>query len=145
MGSILGLTTLSGPEGRFVLYSRSTSQDFVLGLYNIPEKTSVDLGINTLPEKCVWSLLQTEIVYCAVPNFIEPQTYPDSWYQGVTTFSDEIWRINLESKVFDLLTTPLRDGGEEVDAINLILDEKEEYLLASSTKILFIQIKKVAI
>ena len=125
LGNINGLTTLTSPSGKLVLYS---DNNLSLNIYNIATKTPIPTGAKTLPEKCVWNNTST-IIYCAVPKFIDSGDYPDTWYQGEVSFNDEIWKIDAATGSASLVTDPSQlPGGEETDGIKLSLDDGENYL-----------------
>jgi hypothetical protein len=129
LGGIAGLTAQVSPSGKFVLYADSS---LAMKLYDISNKTSKDLGVKTEPEKCVWS--QDNInVYCAVPQSLPAGNYPDSWYQGLVSFNDSIWKINTETDSFSLLLNP-SSAGENMDGINLELSQKENHLFLINKK-----------
>lgn len=131
LGDINGLTTLTAPDGNLVLYS---GKDMILRLYHTDQHTSENLGVKTLPEKCTWNKNST-YVYCAVPKEIYGNNYPDSWYQGETSFSDEIWRIDvLNSNASIVVNLSNMDGGEEIDGIRLTVDDNEDYLFFMNKK-----------
>ena len=131
LGGINGLTTLTSPDGRMVLYSNN---NLSLSVFNRNTGNSNLLGVKTLPEKCAWGLA-SDIIYCAVPRFIEQAQYPDSWYQGEISFSDEIWKIDVESGNTTMIADPvLVENGEEIDAIKLNLDEGQNYLFFVNKK-----------
>lgn len=130
LGDVNGLTTLTSPNGKLVLYSDSS---LALSNYDVAKKTSVPLGLRTLPEKCVWGSA-SDIVYCAVPKIPVGVLYPDAWYQGEVSFSDQIWKINITTGNTELLSDPLVVSGEEVDGIKLSLDSTQKYLLFVNKK-----------
>jgi len=134
LGGISGLTTLTSPDENNILYSESGSGLFTLNIYKTEEKLVQTLPLITLPEKCVWSVLDTNIIYCAVPTAIPSDTYPDSWYQGLVSFSDEIWALDIITFSTELIASPTELAREEIDAINLSLDPKEEYLFFTNKK-----------
>lgn len=96
-GGTLGLTTKVNPKGDMVLYSTSQTNGFRTFVYNTTTKTSDELTLQTLPEKCVWDSISTDIIYCGVPNNPEESSYPDSWYKGIVSFNDELWKINIKT------------------------------------------------
>jgi hypothetical protein len=125
LGSINGLTTLTSPSGKFVLYG---DNNLSLKLFNIDKKETTSIGVKTMPEKCSWNTTST-MIYCAVPKFIDGSNYPDSWYQGESSFNDEIWKIDIATNNTILIADPsATPGGEEVDGIKLSLEENEKYL-----------------
>jgi len=134
LGSVDGLTTLVSPDGKKVAYSESGRGMFVLNIYDVENKTSQKLPLTTLPEKCVWSRKNIAILYCAVPIKIQSGVYPDEWYQGLVSFSDEIWMIDTETFTTNLLINPIKEAGEEMDATKLILDKNDEYLVFINKK-----------
>jgi len=131
LGGINGLTTLTSPNGELVLYA---DNNLSLNIFNIGTGETDSVSINTLPEKCVWNTT-SDAVYCAVPKFINQVQYPDSWYQGEISFSDEIWKININSGNSIKITDPTAvANGEEVDAIKLNLDKEQNYLFFVNKK-----------
>src|SRR3989344_410629 len=129
LGGVSGLTTLTSPSGKLVLY---TDSNLSLNIYNIDTKTASALALRTLPEKCVWGA-GSDVIYCAVPKATPPGSYPDGWYQGEVSFNDQIWKIDVASGNTTLLIDPLA-LGEEIDGIKLALDEKGAYLLFINKK-----------
>jgi len=119
-GNINGLTTLGSPDGKLILYS---DDSLSLNVYNIATKNSVSLGLKTLPEKCAWGKL-SDTVYCAVPNFIDGSGYPDAWYQGQVSFSDDIWKVDAINGNATMLSDMISQG-QYIDGIKLALDPTE--------------------
>ncbi len=131
LGNINGLTTLMSPNGKSVLVGNNNLSLYV---YNTDTKTYTELGVRTLPEKCVWGK-KSDFVYCAVPTFIEAGLYPDDWYRGEISFSDQIWKISILNGSTDIIADPfLQIGGEEIDGIKLALSESEKYLFFVNKK-----------
>lgn len=125
LGNIPGLTTKMSPNGKYVLYSTSDGATLTLGLHNLTDGSNDNLGLSTLPEKCVWSP-QSVLIYCAVPNTLPKAAYPDSWYQGITHFDDSIWKIDATTGI----TTQISTGeGNDLDATKLLLDPDGKYLV----------------
>jgi len=134
VGGVNGLTALTSPEATRVLYSQAEKNGFTTHLYNVPKKTSSMFLLTTLPEKCAWSKIASEIIYCAVPEIIPQGTYPDNWYQGVLSFSDTIWKVNVENGIPDILARPRELTGQGIDLIDPVLTENEEYLIFRNKK-----------
>ena len=131
LSNINGLTTLTSPSGKLVLYNNN---NLSLRIYNTDTKDSVSIGIKTMPEKCVWDKASV-VLYCAVPNYINGTNYPDTWYQGEVSFSDQIWKVDTENGNATMLADPTAFiGGEEIDGIKLSLDEGENYLFFVNKK-----------
>ena len=131
LGGISGLTTLGSPNGKLILYSDSSLASY---MYHTDTKNVDVLSVKTLPEKCVWNKTST-FIYCAVPKIIEGGLYPDAWYQGEISFSDQIWRVDVKSGNASMLIDPaIVASGEEIDGIKLALDEGEKYLFFVNKK-----------
>ena len=118
LDNINGLTTSISPNGQKIIFSRSNLGQFSLYVYDLPTKKTDSLGIKTLPEKCSW--LDTNILYCAVPRTVPTGRYPDDWYQGQVTFTDDIWKIDLKQKTVQLVISV----KSPVDLTNLTLAPK---------------------
>jgi hypothetical protein len=130
-GSINGLTTLTSPSGKLVLYG---NDGLSLGIYHTDTKVSDSLGVRTLPEKCVWGKL-SDTLYCAVPKSIDTGSYPDTWYQGEVSFRDQIWKIDLKTGNGTMLVDPITiSNGEEIDGTKLMMDDGENYLFFVNKK-----------
>lgn len=127
LSGITNLTTLTSPDLSKVLYSSGTS----LFVYDIGSDESTLVPINTLSEKCVWG--ESPVIYCGVSKVL-PKNLPESWYQGLVTLSDDIWKINVETNQTDLLVDPEEEYGVSIDLTDLVLDEEESYLLFVNKK-----------
>lgn len=131
LGGINGLTTLTSPDGKSVLYSNN---NLILNVYSIATREYNIMGVKTLSEKCIWTK-NSEVVYCAIPKFVEPSSYPDAWYQGEVSFSDQIWKIEIKSGNMKMLIDPATvEGGEDIDGTKLALDENENSLFFINKK-----------
>lgn len=131
LGDINGLTTLTSPSGKLILYNNN---NLSLRIYNTDIEESVPINIKTMPEKCTWNSGSTNI-YCAVPKNISGSLYPDIWYQGEISFSDEIWKVNANTGSTSLIADPYSfSSKEKIDGIKLSLDENENYLFFVNKK-----------
>ncbi|MFA5932105.1 MAG: hypothetical protein WC793_01880 [Candidatus Paceibacterota bacterium] len=131
LGGINGLTTLTSPSGKLVLYS---DNNLFLNVYHTDTKTTDPLGVKTLPEKCVWNKT-SDTAYCGVPKNINAGSYPDTWYQGEVSFSDQIWKIDIKTGNATIIADPVTvQGGQDTDSIKLALDDGENYLFFVNKK-----------
>lgn len=135
LGGISGLTTLTSPNGKLVLYGENNLQGKLsLGIYHTDTRKTEILGIETLPEKCVWGE-GSDFIYCAVPKTRGAGLFPDTWYQGEVSFNDRFWKIDAKTSTTTLLVDPAgSEGGEEIDGIKLALDGNEDYLFFVNKK-----------
>jgi hypothetical protein len=129
LGNISGLTSLTSKDTKKIFYSLSTKTNFNSGLYTIKDDKYESAPFRTLPEKCVWSKMHPEEIYCAVSTYIKAGIYPDDWYQGLMSFDDQIWRWNTETGAVTLLVDLEKESGFLIDAFNLSLDQDENNLI----------------
>ncbi len=131
LGGITGLTTLTSPDGKFVLYS---DNNLSLSVYHTDTRETETLNIRTLPEKCVW-IKAGDFVYCSVPKSTPSGPFPDSWYEGVSSFEDQIWKIDVNNGTAEIIADlSAINKGEEIDGIKLALDAGENYLFFVNKK-----------
>ena len=131
LSGINGLTDLGSPNGKLILYADSSLS---LYIYDLESRSTTALSARTLPEKCVWDRGST-FIYCAVPKNALGGAYPDVWYRGEVSSSDDIWKIDAGSGLGTIILEPTNEpGGEEIDGIKLALDEGENYLFFVNKK-----------
>ena len=131
LSGINGLTTLTSPSGKLVLYN---DNNLSLKIFNTDTQDSISIGIKTMPEKCTWNKSST-MLYCAVPKYVSGSNYPDPWYQGEMSFSDNIWKLNVANGSATNIADPTSfSGGDDIDGIKLSLDDNENYLFFVNKK-----------
>lgn len=134
LGNRYGFTTLVSPETNRLLFSESTGSGFSLGMFDIDTAVVKTLPQQTLPEKCTWSSLEKEVAYCGIPESIPPGKYPDRWYQGRVSFSDSIWKMNVEDGTSELLIRPGDAARTAIDLVEPHLTEDESHLVFINKK-----------
>jgi hypothetical protein len=127
LGDVSGLTTLTSPTGRYVLYSEGTTRSLSTYLHDTEEGAATELSIKTLPEKCTWA--NEETLYCGVPTTLTATIYPDAWYQGKVLFTDTIYEIDSSSTAASLLYSPESRDGEIIDMYKPFVSESGDYLI----------------
>lgn len=133
IGDIPGLTALPSPDKQRILYSKSTRGGVTLHSYNKKDSVTVDMPLYTLSEKCVWKN-DNITVYCAVPDPLPSGQYPDSWYQGIISFSDNLWKINTTNGNVAALINPTTFGQKPMDMTNLTLSPTEDFIFFINKK-----------
>lgn len=123
---IAGLTTKMSPDGARVLYGVGSGNGFATYLYDVRAGTEATFPLRTLPEKCVWSTKYATILYCAVPSYFAPGTYPDDWYMGVASFNDALWKINTATGETTQLLASATTLAVGQDITKLFFDDKEQ-------------------
>lgn len=128
VGGVAGLTIL--PRNDLVVYLGAGTPSGSIKLFAYFDKTRElkVLPLQTLPEKCVWAKAEADIAYCAVPIGIIPATYPDDWYKGRVSFTDNIWKVDVKTGKTDLVASLPEETGQAIDAINLQISTDDKYL-----------------
>lgn len=127
-----GLDVLWAPNGSRMLFMETTNEGTRVSLNttNLKDNTISPLPFITLPEKCVWAPTSNNILYCAIPETIPRGTnLPDEWWQGVISFNDGLWRINMETGEREQLLS-----ARQLDAVNLFLTKDESFLFFTNKK-----------
>jgi len=125
--NISGLTALENSAGTFVFGSVSNNGAVQSFVYNEKTGSAQTVPLATIADKCVWSKTNSNSVYCAVPAYITG-TLPDDWYQGnVFLPDDNIWKIAADTGVTNVVDS-LSQRNPNIDAENLTLDGKENWL-----------------
>lgn len=134
LGGRLGLTTLVSPKGDRSIFSEVAGGTITLGAVQFTSGSETTLPVATLSDKCVWSVLHPTIAYCGVPRAIPGGTYPDDWYTGTVSFSDDLWSIDTEKGFASLVvsTTDYTQAG--IDAVDLSLSKNEDSLVFKNKK-----------
>ncbi len=129
------LMILSNPDLSFAL-TLDTEQKPASYVYNRTTQTFIDLRIPTLPEKCVWGTANdTGILYCAIPT--EPSLgtqVPDSWFNGSQTFSDELWRFDVNKKTSERLVSANQFTKGAIDVYRPFISDDGKYLIFMNKK-----------
>lgn len=132
LGPLQGLSTLASPSGKYLLYSYLDRGKLALAVLDLSTHVATRLPLTTLPEKCVWTA-DDAALYCGVPTSLTG-TLPDDWYQGVVSFSDRLWQIDLAGRVATLVIDPKAAGNTEVDAVGLSLDAANDMLIFTNKR-----------
>ncbi len=134
VGDVNGLTTSVSPSGTYVLYSQSGSSSFVTKLLNTKTNTTRTLNLAILPEKCTW--LINEDLVCGGAQGTPSAQYPDDWYKGLVSFTDNIYRIYSATLTYDTL---YEGGAQSFDITALSVDEANRlvYFIDKTTGLLW--------
>lgn len=134
MDGVRGLTVNTSAFGDRFLFSQSTDNGFNLFSFEFENRETRLVSVSTLPEKCAWSPVRRDVVYCGVPNEISKDIYPDSWYQGKVSFSDNIWEIDVSRDIVRVLTDLDSESDLSIDMINPVVSKSGEYLFFINKK-----------
>ena len=122
LGPVQGLTTLTSPDLKKVLFSQTASTGFITRIFDTTTGAVGIPGITTLPEKCTWQ--NNTILDCGVPDTVPSGLYPDDWYQGIATFGDTLWTIDTKNNTINIIVSP----SETFDITHLAASPDSNYL-----------------
>jgi hypothetical protein len=123
-----GLTTLLNNSGDKLMFSESFGREFSTFILNTITQSKTSARLQTLPEKCVWSLNNKNVIFCAVPEEIIDGEYPEDWYLGLKSFKDEMWKTNVETGETVYLSNLSNGAGEDIDAYKISLSQNEKFI-----------------
>ncbi|MFA6458870.1 MAG: hypothetical protein WCV79_00510 [Candidatus Paceibacterota bacterium] len=131
LGGIAGLSAKVSKDATRVLYSSTGRGESAIETNMLDVKTSTvtDVIFKTLADKCTWSPKTLEQVYCAVPSTLPNGLYPDDWYLGFAAFRDNIWLLDTKTGNGKQIANLLTLGNSLIDAINLEIDNSDNYLV----------------
>jgi len=124
-----GLSATADPFFSEIVYEKSDGTNEATYAHNIKNGTDMSLSFNPMPEKCIWSSLSINILYCAVPLQTTTANYLDLWHAGTASYPDGISAYALNSGLSVAIATPgSSDGGIASDIFEMSLSPDEQYL-----------------
>ena len=54
--------------------------------------------------------------------------FPDNWYKGLISFSDKLYKIDLEKSLAAQLVSPEQETGRELDVIDMNISQEGKVL-----------------
>ncbi len=133
LGDVPGLSTLVNPDATQIL-ALSLSGRAQLFVYTLAGDSRTTITPTTFPEKCVWSKKNKTILYCAVPTETISGGSLISWYKGLATFSDQIWKYDLKNNISSLVENFSVDTSESIDVIKPMISDSDQYLVFINKK-----------
>ncbi|MDO8560897.1 MAG: hypothetical protein Q7R91_01640 [bacterium] len=137
-----GLTALRDPNPKTqnILYTNTSRGGALDNIHLLDLKTGKDTfwPLKTLASKCAFSP-DSKLVFCAVPKNPLLRDLPEAWFEGKTTFSDSIYKLDLTtSKAEEIFNEGDYDATSLVisdDYKNLFfIDKKTGFLYGLSTE-----------
>lgn len=122
LGPVRGLTTLTSPDAKTVLYSGSTDRGIVTRTYDVQSGIVKGFEFATLPEKCAWQ--DSTVVICGVPRTLSSAQYPDAWYQGLLSFKDSIWSVDTKQGITNMIVSP----DQDIDVVKVQVSSDKSYV-----------------
>lgn len=125
-----GLTATANPLLTEVIYQMQDGATTPTSYsHNVKSGLNYKLSFNPFPEKCIWSGVELNTMYCAAPLQNEPANYLDLWHQGAASAADTIYLFNTASDVASILVIPgTENGATAADISQMSLSPDEHYL-----------------
>jgi Tol biopolymer transport system component len=127
LGGDNGLLTLMSPDGKKILFSNTSGGNITTFVKDLSTGKETSISPTTLPEKCVWTK-DSRKIYCAAPARSVSGNLPDDWYKGKVSFDDVLWVVDMRDMSGNILYDFVSKNNKRIDAINLRLNQKEDYI-----------------
>jgi len=127
-----GLTVKWSNSGEKMIFSQTDSkgENLILSIANKNGSAITNLNIASLPEKCVFSQDDQNLI-CAVPAAAPDIVWPDDYYKKLYSAKEQIWKINLSNNKQEQL---YEFNSDQFDATNLIISPAQDYLVFLNRK-----------
>lgn len=122
-----GLSILPDETGSSFIFSSTAVESFpTLFVFDTEKELARNLSLKTFAEKCAW--IDSQSVFCGVPRTsLEKTTLPDAWYQGIVSFSDTFWIVNIQTgRAFDALD-PEKETSIPMDVTSVKISNSKNY------------------
>lgn len=126
VGNRQGLTTLANPDGSKLLIAEGLN----LSILDISSGNLVKVKeFYTLTEKCIWK--NAADLMCFGSENISQGNFPEIWYQGKASFSDNLYSISLTDGEAYLVGTMYGMSGYEniIDAVRISFSKDKKGLI----------------
>lgn len=134
LGPYRSLSVLPSPSGNLVAFSYVENRALKMSVLDRRTGEIIALPVATMVEKCVWANGE-EVFYCGIPKRLPTsERITDDWYQGVVSFTDRIWEINLVDRLSIYLIDPQTEAEVELDITNLAIDGRNDVLTFKNKK-----------
>ncbi|MBP6881081.1 MAG: hypothetical protein KBC35_00430 [Candidatus Pacebacteria bacterium] len=134
-----GLSAAGNTDG--VLYSEQDGEDgYKTFAYTPTDNEIISLPLTIIPEKCTPLHKDQYSLICGGLFFAYESTMPDSWYKGVESFSDDLWRVSTVSGSAEHLISVTTESARNIDMINLQTssDDARAYFIDSHNNTLWL-------
>lgn len=99
----------------FVLYSHQNEEQlYTSHLYSTEYNEHVPFPVEIIPEKCAPLTSKNFLLYCGADDDTRAPNVPNTWYQGDTSYQDNIWAVSTDGSArFEV--DPLAETGRSID------------------------------
>lgn len=134
LGPKTGMVVSASPSANDFLFSQTQGTGLATGIFDRTTGTEKFLQNSTVPDKCAWSKINPNSVYCGFPKSIPEALYPDYWYQGRILFDDTIGFVNTETASINNILDLQEESGSQMDVINPMISKDDKYLLFTNKR-----------
>ena len=128
LGDISGLLVKVSPDKKYYIYSESEQARPVVRILNTDQRIINALSFNTIPEKCFFSNKINTEAYCFGSPIYKAGKYPDDWYKGKIFNFENLYRINLENGMVDIVYNFEADNLS-FDIINPQITDDDKFVI----------------
>ncbi len=108
-----GLNVIANDD--YIVYSLRSGESHLSYTYNRNTGEYGTIPILPIPEKCVFSGIRKNILYCGYEYTFYDYKFPDTWYKGQISLNDSLWRVDLSESSASQLVIPKDAIGRELD------------------------------
>ena len=126
IGNIPGLLVKMSPDLKYYLYSESTLNRPIIRAYDTTTGTTRQVGLQTIPEKCVFSKQVSSEALCFGSVAYKAAQYPDAWYKGKVFNTEHLYKIDLATG--SVVNIYLFENDQTFDIINPKLSPSEDMI-----------------
>jgi hypothetical protein len=94
----------------------------------ISSKNRRPIPIVADPNKCVFSPTDVDLLYCGSEEDVHDYNFPDNWYQGTVSFSDNLHEIDIRTGISAQLAKPAEDVGRPIDVTDMTISDNGRVL-----------------
>lgn len=123
-GGINGLAVKVHASGDYALVTGSGGESPALWVWTRSRGVLAKLSFGTVAGKCAWAVTSAR-AFCGIPREPAEGMYPDDWYKGKKTFTDDLWVIDVLGSEVRLVE---KFSGEEMDISEPALSPDGSYL-----------------
>lgn len=123
-----GLVVSPSFDENTILYSMNARSGLLSFLFNKKTGATLQLPIKTIASKCGFEN-NAAFVICGVPSLLPSVSfgYPNDWYQGKISFSDNLYRLATDGSGTMIIELK-KEAGEPLDLVDLSLNAANSLL-----------------
>lgn len=124
---ILGYSLVAKASDKYIATTKSLNHEYTSNFINKKSGETYESPILFTPEKCVFSKLNSDRIWCAAE--IGNKLNLNEWYKGTQTSTDYVWEISVLAKTGRLVGNLKKDSGREIDVSSITISHNEKIML----------------